>query len=106
MYRTVHLSNNESGNELMQKVADAYADDAMLPNSVLEFGKTVTTERFWKTFAAPETSRPARDPRNLKMDDQELLLTGLASGLDLPMAAAMSADDGDDDSDDDDRGRR
>ena len=39
---TVHLSNNESGNELMQKVADAYADDAMLPNSVLEFGKTVT----------------------------------------------------------------
>jgi len=38
------------------------------------------------------------------MDDQELLLTGLASGLDLPMAAAMSADDGDDGSDDDDRG--
>jgi len=40
------------------------------------------------------------------MDDQELLLTGLASGLDLPTAAAMSADDGDDDDtggDDDNR---
>ncbi len=34
------------------------------------------------------------------MDDEELFLTGLASGLDLPTAAAMSADDdsgGDDD---------
>ncbi len=39
------------------------------------------------------------------MDDEELFLTGLASGLDLPTAAAMSADDGDgggnDDGDDD-----
>ena len=40
------------------------------------------------------------------MDDEELFLTGLASGLDLPTAAAMSADDGGnddgDDGDDDD----
>ncbi len=42
------------------------------------------------------------------MDDEELFLTGLASGLDLPTAAAMSADDddgdasgGNDDGDDD-----
>ncbi len=40
------------------------------------------------------------------MDDEELFLTGLASGLDLPTAAAMSADDddggGDDSGGDDD----
>jgi len=30
------------------------------------------------------------------MDDDEELLLGLAAGLDLPTAAAMSADDGDD----------
>ena len=36
------------------------------------------------------------------MDDEELFLTGLASGLDLPTAAAMSADDDDGDGDDGD----
>ncbi len=38
------------------------------------------------------------------MDDEELFLTGLASGLDLPTAAVMSADDGDDGDDDDEGG--
>jgi hypothetical protein len=36
------------------------------------------------------------------MDDEELFLAGLASGLDLPAAAAMSAYDGDGDNGSDD----
>ncbi len=35
------------------------------------------------------------------MDDDEELLLGLAAGLDLPTAAAMSADDGNGDGDGD-----
>ena len=31
------------------------------------------------------------------MDDEELFLTGLASGLDLPTAGVSDGDDGDDD---------
>jgi len=54
VYRAyIHLGNDEWGNELMQKVADAYADDAMLPNSVLGFGKSVTTERFLEDIRRP-----------------------------------------------------
>jgi len=41
----------------------------------------------------------SQGPWNLTMDDEELFLAGLASGLDLPTAAAMSADDGDGDDD-------
>jgi hypothetical protein len=40
------------------------------------------------------------------MDDEELFLAGLASGLDLPTAAAMSADDGSDDNDNNDDSNR
>jgi hypothetical protein len=36
------------------------------------------------------------------MDEDDELLLGLAAGLDLPTAAAMSADDGNDDGDADD----